>query len=126
MLGACPRPGGTTASSPPLEPPERWLPFNTEKHQGMLATKGDVAQNRQGRILIPVNYFFLSLLISFERDRDSTSGGGAEREGERESQAGSEPAAGLEPTKPGRSQPERMPKPTRSPAVNSVFNRQHR
>ena len=29
-------------------------------------------------------YFFLSLFIYFETDRDNTSGGGAEREGERE------------------------------------------
>ena len=48
--------------------------------------------------------FFLHLFI-FDRERQSTSGGGAEREGDRESKAGSrlravstEPDAGLEPT----------------------------
>ena len=43
---------------------------------------------------------FLSLFIYFERDRDSESGRGAEREGDRESQVGStlsmKPDAGLE------------------------------
>ena len=37
-----------------------------------------------------VLFFFLSLLIYFERDRDSACEGGAEREGQRESQAGFE------------------------------------
>ena len=36
-----------------------------------------------------IKQIFLSLLIYFERDRDSTSGGRAAREGERGSQAGS-------------------------------------
>ena len=62
--------------------------------------------------LLPVDYFkllitFLSLLIYFEAEKErksmSTSGEGAEREGERESQAGStlvntEPNMGLSPT----------------------------
>ena len=34
-------------------------------------------------------YFFLSLFIYFERDRDSVGGGGTETGRERESQAGS-------------------------------------
>ena len=53
-----------------------------------------------------LRFFFWSLCIYFERDRDSASGGGAERDGgEMESQAGSalsaqSPSVGLEPMKP--------------------------
>ena len=45
--------------------------------------------------MIGTYYFLLRLLIYFERQRhrQSTSRGGAEREGDRESQAGSEPSA---------------------------------
>ena len=57
-------------------------------------------------IVLPIIYlpFFLSLFIYFERDRDSASGGGAERGRERKSQAGFMPPAqnpmgGLELTK---------------------------
>ena len=39
------------------------------------------------------SYFILSLFIYFERERESPSRGGAEREGERESQAGSPQSA---------------------------------
>ena len=53
---------------------------------------------------MPGDIFFKCLFI-FERERQSMNGGGSEREGDRESEAGSrlgavstEPEAGLEPT----------------------------
>ena len=50
---------------------------------------------KMGAVTMPTYllYLFISLFIYFERDRDSVSGGGAEREGERESQAGSKLSA---------------------------------
>ena len=50
------------------------------------------------------SFFFLTLFIYFERDRDSVSRGGAERDGEKENPKrlcanGAEPDTGLEFTK---------------------------
>ena len=49
----------------------------------------DGMHHGHGARLLKFRMYFLSLFIYFERDRDSTSGGGTEREGDRESQAGS-------------------------------------
>ena len=56
-------------------------------------------------LLDPVVGFFLFFMFIFERERQSTSGGGVDREGDTESDAGStlwavstEPDTGLEPT----------------------------
>ena len=50
-------------------------------------------------VFLIISFFFLKF-IYFERDRDSTNGGGTEREGEtrRLHTASAELAAGLEPT----------------------------